>query len=225
MGGIHGDGPAAGLLGFAAADAMREWHEWLAWAVLILALLHVCGVAWGSWVHRENLVARWSRAARPRTTSIRRTPHPDAGTGLAVAAAAAAFAFSISRSSHRATRRRERGDEDRFKAAIKAQPWSVECSGCHLAYPPGILPMASWDRMLGRAARAFRRGPRPLARKLAVLREYARQKPPPPGAPWKLQRSATAAGSPQRVSEVASGDTRITSSPIRVSAPTSAGKT
>src|SRR5260221_13831774 len=48
IGGIHGDGPAAGLLRLAAADAMREWHEWLARARLRVAPPDVFGAARGS---------------------------------------------------------------------------------------------------------------------------------------------------------------------------------
>jgi hypothetical protein len=177
-------------------------HEWLAWAVLILALLHVCGVAWGSWVHRENLVGAM--------VTGRKATHDDAGdaprhaaTGFAVAAAVAAFAFLYLAvlSPRDATARK--GEAERFRAALKAQAWSVECSGCHLAYPPGILPTASWDRMLGEQHEHFGEDLALSGAKLAVLRDYMLQTPAASWSAWKLQRSAAASGAPQRVSEVA----------------------
>jgi cytochrome b len=203
LGGIHGDGPVPGMLGFAAADAMRELHEWLAWAVLILALLHVCGVAWGSRVHRENLVGAMITG--------RKTAHGDESgdaprhiaTGLAIAVAAAAFALLYLTVLAPRDAAARKGDEERFKASLKAQPWSVECSGCHLAYPPGILPAASWDRMLDEQHEHFGEDLGLSPAKIAVLRDYARRMPPASWGAWKLQRSATAAGSPQRLSEVA----------------------
>ncbi len=34
-------------------------------------------------------------------------------------------------------------------APVTDPVWTAECGSCHLAYPPGLLPWRSWDRMLG----------------------------------------------------------------------------
>lgn len=32
--------------------------------------------------------------------------------------------------------------------AVNNAAWAEECSACHLAYPPGLLPAASWNKLL-----------------------------------------------------------------------------
>jgi len=42
--------------------------------------------------------------------------------------------------------------EDRGRPFVPAQShakWQAECSGCHLAFPPGALPAASWQKIMG----------------------------------------------------------------------------
>jgi hypothetical protein len=43
------------------------------------------------------------------------------------------------------------------KFALRAPPprYQQECSGCHLAYPPGMLPADSWRRLLSNLSRHF----------------------------------------------------------------------
>ncbi len=41
--------------------------------------------------------------------------------------------------------------EDRGKPAMPAQinaSWKQECSACHMAFPPGLLPAASWTKLM-----------------------------------------------------------------------------
>jgi len=41
--------------------------------------------------------------------------------------------------------------EDRGKPMLPAQvnaKWQAECSGCHMVYPPGLLPAASWKKLM-----------------------------------------------------------------------------
>ncbi|MDD5480724.1 diheme cytochrome c [Rhodoferax sp.] len=42
--------------------------------------------------------------------------------------------------------------EDRGRPVMPSQSnakWVAECSGCHMAYPPGLLPAASWKKVMG----------------------------------------------------------------------------
>lgn len=44
------------------------------------------------------------------------------------------------------------GGEDRGKPVMPAKTnalWQAECSSCHIAYPPGLLPAASWRKLMG----------------------------------------------------------------------------
>jgi len=41
--------------------------------------------------------------------------------------------------------------EDRGRPVMPSQTnakWATECSGCHMAFPPGLLPAASWKKMM-----------------------------------------------------------------------------
>ena len=41
--------------------------------------------------------------------------------------------------------------EDRGKPVMPSQThtaWQTECGGCHLAFPPGLLPAASWKKVM-----------------------------------------------------------------------------
>ena len=41
--------------------------------------------------------------------------------------------------------------EDRGRPVLPAHvdaKWQAECSSCHLAYPPGLLPAASWKKVM-----------------------------------------------------------------------------
>jgi hypothetical protein len=37
-------------------------------------------------------------------------------------------------------------------APVSLPAWTDECSSCHYAYPPGLLPAASWQKLLSPAA-------------------------------------------------------------------------
>lgn len=51
----------------------------------------------------------------------------------------------------------EHGESHRGRSALAPQAvnsplyqtYQQECAGCHLAYPPGLLPAASWRRIMG----------------------------------------------------------------------------
>ena len=41
--------------------------------------------------------------------------------------------------------------EDRGKPVLPAQvnaKWQAECGSCHMAFPPGLLPAASWQKLM-----------------------------------------------------------------------------
>lgn len=50
-----------------------------------------------------------------------------------------------------------RADDDQHRALrVPVLPkYQQECAACHLAYPPGLLPAASWQRLMGGLDRHF----------------------------------------------------------------------
>ena len=45
-------------------------------------------------------------------------------------------------------------DSDRTRVPLLPK-YQQECSACHIAYPPGLLPAASWQRLMGNLPRHF----------------------------------------------------------------------
>lgn len=46
--------------------------------------------------------------------------------------------------------------DDQAGARVLLLPvYQQECAACHLAYPPGLLPAASWRRLMGKLPRHF----------------------------------------------------------------------
>lgn len=47
-------------------------------------------------------------------------------------------------------------DDDKRRARVPLLPqYQAECSACHVAYPPGMLPAASWQRLMNNLPRHF----------------------------------------------------------------------
>jgi cytochrome c553 len=82
---------------------------------------------------------------------------------LAVAAAVLAATLTVASAAAAHERERERDEEHEERrperagvAARSADPTYVkECGSCHLAYPPGLLPAASWRRIMAGLDRHF----------------------------------------------------------------------
>jgi cytochrome b len=201
--GMHAMGPLAALpVGEALARGAWRWHEALAWAVLAIAAAHVAGVAWGSRVHRENLVAAM-------VTGRKR----DHGRGGAAVPARAAVAGSLAAGvcaiailvwtvlAPRDVALREAAEKTAARA-LAATAWGKECSSCHLAYAPAVLPMRSWVRTLEEQDRHFGEDLSLSASAAARLLDEARAAAAPSWAARALADSAPPDAAPLRVTEV-----------------------
>ena len=62
---------------------------------------------------------------------------------LATVGAISMLAFSLPASEARG----DGGDD--LMPRLSNPNWQQECSSCHLAYPPSLLPKASWQRLMG----------------------------------------------------------------------------
>jgi len=62
-----------------------------------------------------------------------------------------AIVFTLITASHAA-----HADDDRHRMAVPLLPaYAQECAACHVAYPPGMLPPASWRRLLNDLPRHY----------------------------------------------------------------------
>lgn len=201
--GLHDMGPVAGVMSFNTGDVSFSLHEALAWLVLATALLHLLGVAWGSRVHRENLA--FAMVTGKKIDHEDDAPQAPARASIGMAMLILILAGATAYLAWHAPREVElrRALEQRSKEVLASQPWSRECSGCHLAYSPALLPLRSWERMLREQDRHFGEDLSLSSATSARLLEAARVPAPSWGA-WKLAASAGASAAPQRITELPS---------------------
>jgi cytochrome b len=200
LAGMHAMGPLPASMAHESAEFARAWHEILAWALLTLILLHVAGALWGSWLHRENLVAAMISGLKKRRRDAAPEPPPRRGVALALACALTAFSALYLRASGWTDDYREQRARARAHAAPAPTTWNRECGGCHLAFSPALLPALSWQRMLEEQADHFGED---LSLRDEVLAELRREAslPPPSWAAWKLASTSRGEAAPQRITD------------------------
>jgi cytochrome b len=200
IGAMFGLGPLPLSFAPAATDLLRETHEWLAWIVLAVIAVHVAGAIASSVMHRENLVASMFSGRK-----LLHDAGADAPARRGVAFALAAIALGTVgaylwtsgwTSSYAAARAQQKASKP------AASRWTKECGGCHLAYPPALLPMRSWERMMKEQAQHFGEDLSLSQNVAKALLEEARADRTSTWAAWKLAHSAPASDAPQRISEL-----------------------
>lgn len=200
IGGMHALGPLPYALGPAAADVALRVHDALAWILLAIIAAHVLGAVWSSVVHRENLVAAML-TGRKRLHGAAGEVLPRRGIALALVGGIALVTGSYLQASGWPDEYRQA--RARAAAAKPDTAWSRECGGCHLAYPPSLLPARSWARMLEEQSSHFGEDLSLAQPTLRELGAAAAAAPVASWAAWKLAGSAPAQDAPQRITELA----------------------
>jgi cytochrome b len=202
LGGEERHGPLAGMLGFRAAAVFREVHEAGALAMVALVLVHLAGVSFESWRHRENLPASMISGAKRGQGIASRHYAPVAVMLLVVVLVATGVQFLG------------------YVRAAPGQPylpftgpalpvnaaWDAECDSCHLAFHPTLLPARSWDALLDTQASHFGDDLALDPDTLAELRGFARDNAAESQlteAAWKIGRSVPVQETPLRITETA----------------------
>lgn len=197
---MQGLGPLAGAIAFEAGRAAHEIHETSAWAIAGFAVFHVAGVVWGSRVHHENLATAMVTGRKlDHEPDSPATPTRPIVAGALLATLMGGSAYYLQVHVPRDVESRMAAEAQR-KAREASSPWAKECSDCHVAYTPGLLPTRSWERMLDEQDRHFGEdlslSPAILARLRAAVR------PPETYAEWRSARSVAPGQSPQRITEL-----------------------
>ncbi len=146
LGGEEGNGPLAGMVSLETGIAWHEPHEWLAWAMLLLVVVHLLGVAAESLLHRDNLVASMiSGFKRVKTPQPVIANHRGVATVMVLVWLSAVVAMALPW-----LRADEKTPYQPFKGATLPDnaTWRSECGSCHQAYHPQLLPARSWRLLL-----------------------------------------------------------------------------
>lgn len=170
LGGEEGAGPLAGLFTVAEGVALHGWHEWLAWALLTVVLLHLGGVALESVLQRRNLPRSMVTGNAPADRS-EAEPHNAVATAVLMLLAVSGFAVSWFYPYL------QDDDENPYRPFVagdlkRNQVWQEACSECHIAYHPSLLPNRSWQRMLNEQSDHFGEDLFLAPETIAVLRRF-----------------------------------------------------
>lgn len=147
-------GALASSLSKREAHAIKELHEALAGLLLVLVGIHVAGVVASSILERQNLVLgmitgrkRVEGTAAPQGSRLRSVVGLLGAAFVAYGAVRVVlFLLPVSTA--------EAATPAPVPVGVEAT-YREECGSCHLAYPPGLLPRASWSATLNGLADHF----------------------------------------------------------------------
>jgi cytochrome b len=198
IGAMFSLGPAPLQLGYLWIDTVRESHEWAAWILLGVIGVHIAGALWGSWLHRENLVAAMFTGRKVRHDGETREAPARALVAIAVIAGVVLLAAVYLRTAgwdddYASLRGATRGP------ILATDAWQKDCAGCHLPYSPALLPRRSWERVLGEQSRHFGEDLSLNGASMRELLAIATRTPPPSWGAWKLGASIPADDAPLRI--------------------------
>lgn len=149
LGGQFKQGPLKAFVSFAGAMTYREIHSAVAIALLVLIGGHVAGVIFESCRTRENLAIAMV-TGKKRGGFAHEAPIARARTGLAVSLSAALAGLLIP-GAYALT-----GFSPFGVAALpKNAAWETECSSCHMAFHPSLLPAKSWAAIMAGLSEHF----------------------------------------------------------------------
>jgi cytochrome b len=150
LGGVLKAGPLAFATSFATGWRAREMHEFLAFLVVGLAGVHVAGAIFESRRTRENLV-RAMIDGRKEARDADRASAPRRARPFLAAAIAAGLLAAATGEVWWLTAKPGLG----VPSAALDPIYFEECSACHVAYHPSLLPRASWTGLMARLEEHF----------------------------------------------------------------------
>jgi cytochrome b len=132
-------GPLAGVTWFSTGALAHVVHEWLAYALIAMIILHIAGVVFETWVQKVPLVRGMITGQLPLPAnaigidSLRPQAHTAMIAVVALAMFAAAAGYVLLRLPPLGV-----------KVVAANVAYDKECSACHAAFHPSLLPKASW---------------------------------------------------------------------------------
>lgn len=190
FGGEERQGPLAGLLNYPQGRLAHEIHEWLAWLMLGVVIIHLAGVLVESLLHRENLVAAMLTGFKSSDASaISTASHWKISViMLVVITTAGLFWFQ----GYLIETPENRYLPFHGPALPDNSLWRDECGACHLAFHPSLLPARSWKSMMEGQASHFEEDLYLEQDVVKVIETFLVQNAAEQGlteAAWKINRS------------------------------------
>ncbi|MDP4032649.1 MAG: cytochrome b/b6 domain-containing protein [Pseudorhodobacter sp.] len=143
-GGEFKAGPAKAILAYSPAMVVHLVHRLAAYLLLGLVVLHIAGAVFESLRTRENLIHSMITGHK--------AAHPKTRHALPIAAARPAFALAIVAVITAATAAVSLVGLKRPVAgapvAMAGTDYAANCTDCHAAYHPSLLPAASWQMVM-----------------------------------------------------------------------------
>lgn len=153
LGGEEQHGIFAGIFGFAEGEIFHEIHEISAWLLLGIVGIHISGVIFSSVLHRENL-------PRAMITGYKKTEIEEKSVDLHLVIAILLIIVLLGSGGFYFQGYFTQTPDKPYLPFVGPQltsneMWQSECSDCHLAYHPSLLPARSWQQLLTEQADHF----------------------------------------------------------------------
>lgn len=142
LGGAYKQGPLKSFLSFSAGWGARDIHGLLAYVLLALVAGHIAGVVFESTRTGENLAV--SMVTGRKRAGLIHVLMPKRPAVAATHAVCVVLAVTSIGGSYWLSLLPAHG----VPAMSANAAWATECSACHIAFHPSLLPDASWRRMM-----------------------------------------------------------------------------
>ena len=143
LGGVFKAGPLAFALSYAQGSTLGRLHEALALGLIGLIALHLAGVAFESMRSRENLTRAMLSGQKTPRPGDHRSRRATARSWVALAILGALGVATVVVNAMLSTLPVPMMPVTRLDRSYRA-----ECSACHMAYHPSLLPAASWSALM-----------------------------------------------------------------------------
>lgn len=142
-GGVFRAGPLASYLSVDAGERLLTLHGWIAYGLFGLVAAHVLGAFGESLRTRENLAGAMVTGRKERRAfdhaPAEVTAQPFAALAIVVAGLGAALALGASLAAR---------PVPGAPVVIADSAYASQCSDCHAAYHPSLLPASSWRALM-----------------------------------------------------------------------------
>ncbi len=202
LGSEEGFGPLAGWFDIGLGVTVHQWHEGLAWILLLVVLLHLAGVLLESRLQRQNLPHSMISGQKAADRDMAERHNATVSGGMVLLAfvtfsAVWFYPYLVA------------DDEQPYLPFVDVQlthdsAWQDSCGECHLAYHPSLLPARSWQRIFEEQHEHFGEDLFLTPVSVAALLEYAKKNSAEQvsrEASWRTLQSLAADARPLRITE------------------------